>query len=321
MSTKERGRVLVTDGLDDQALEALRASLEVTVREVSAEELLGIVEAFDALIVRSRTKVTRDVVERGSRLKVIARAGVGVDNIDLETATEHGIMVVNAPAASTESVAELTVGLMLSLARKIPQADRSVKMGRWEKSELRGEELSGKVLGLVGSGRIGQRVAEICQTLGMTVIAYDPYLPEKAADEKGIALTDLDAVLQESDFLSIHAALTEETRHMISHRQLAMMKRTAYLLNCARGAIIDEKALAKALREGTIAGAGLDVYEREPPKGSPLLDLGNVILTPHIAASTRQAQWKAGSMVAEQVLQALRGERPAFLVNREVLPP
>ncbi len=320
MTEKERTRkVLVADQLDSEALEALRQRFDVTAKDVSPDELLEMIEGYDALIVRSRTKVTREVLRQGTRLRVVARAGVGVDNIDVEAATKAGIMVVNAPTGSTQSVAELTVGLMLSLARRIPEADRSMKSGQWEKARLKGLELSGKVLGLIGSGRIGSEVAAICQTLGMTVIAFDPYLPQEVAESRGIVLTSLDEVLQMGDFVSIHAALTEETRHMVSHNQLAMMKRTAYLLNCARGPIVDEDALVRALQEGLIAGAGLDVYEREPPTGSLLLGLDNVVLTPHIAASTRDAQRRTGLVAVDQLFKALDGLKPEYLVNREGL--
>jgi D-3-phosphoglycerate dehydrogenase len=215
--------------------------------------------------------------------------------------------------------AELAVGLMLSLARRIPEADRSMKEGRWEKARFRGSELSGKVLGLIGSGRIGSEVARICAAFGMRVIAFDPYLPEEAASERGIQLTTLEDVLRRSDFVSIHAALTEETRHMISLPQLRMMKKTACLINCARGAILDEEALVRALRDGLIAGAGLDVYEREPPSDSPLLRMDNVVLTPHIGASTEEAQRKTGLLTVEQVVKAVIGQQPEFLVNKEVL--
>jgi D-3-phosphoglycerate dehydrogenase len=312
-------KVLVADRLHEEAMEALRERFDVTAKEVSPEELLESIGEYDVLIVRSRTKVTAEVLERGERLRVVARAGVGVDNIDTETATRRRIMVVNAPAGSTQSVAELAVGLMLSLARRIPEANRSMKEGLWEKSKFRGVELSGKVLGLVGSGRIGSQVAHICQAFGMTVIAFDPYLPEEAARESGIQLTSLEDVLKRSDFLSIHAALTDETRHMISLPQLRTMKRTAYLINCARGEIVDEEALVEALREGLIAGAGLDVYEREPPEDSPLLSMENVVLTPHIGASTAEAQRRTGLLVVEQVVKAVAGQKPEFLVNREVL--
>lgn len=312
-------KVLVADRIHEDALAALQARYEVTAGEPSAEDLLAQVGGYDALVVRSRTKVTREILEAGHRLRVVGRAGVGVDNIDTAAATARGVLVVNAPAGSTQSVAELTVGLMLALARRIPAADRSMKAGGWEKGAFRGTEMAGKVLGLVGSGRIGGAVAGICQAMGMSVVAHDPYLPEEAARERGVRLTTLEEVLQTSDVVSIHAALTEETRHMIGERELALMKRTAYLVNCARGPIVDEAALVEALQRGAIAGAGLDVFEVEPPVGSPLVKLDNVVLTPHVAASTVDAQRKTGLLIVEQLQKVLEGGRPDFLVNPEAL--
>ncbi len=312
-------KVLVADKLDEEALRALAKKSDVVAEEVSPEKLLRVIQEYDGLVVRSRTKVTAEVLERAERLKVISRAGVGVDNIDIPAATKKGVMVVNAPAGSTQSVAELTVALMLALARRIPAADGSLKGGRWEKSRLQGVELCGKTLGLVGCGRIGSKVADICLGLGMSVLAFDPYLREDTAAEKGIRLTSLDEVLEESDFVSIHAALTDETRHMIGKAAFQKMKRTAYLVNCARGPIVDEQSLVEALKEGQIAGAGLDVFEREPPLGSPLLELENVVLTPHIGASTQEGQRRTGLLAVEQLLKGLGGEEPEFLVNREVL--
>lgn len=312
-------KVLVADKLDEEALRALAKKSDVVAEEVSPEKLLRVIQEYDGLVVRSRTKVTAEVLERAERLKVISRAGVGVDNIDIPAATKKGVMVVNAPAGSTQSVAELTVALMLALARRIPAADGSLKGGRWEKSRLQGVELCGKTLGLVGCGRIGSKVADICLGLGMSVLAFDPYLREDTAAEKSIRLTSLDEVLEESDFVSIHAALTDETRHMIGKAAFQKMKRTAYLVNCARGPIVDEQSLVEALKEGQIAGAGLDVFEKEPPLGSPLLELENVVLTPHIGASTQEGQRRTGLLAVEQLFKGLGGEEPEFLVNREVL--
>ncbi|MEE9174304.1 MAG: hydroxyacid dehydrogenase [Thermoplasmata archaeon] len=312
-------KVLVTDPLHEEALQALRRGCDVTVREVPSEELPDVIEGFDALIVRSRTKVTRDVLTRDAGLRVVGRAGAGVDNIDVEAATERGISVVNAPGGNSQSVAELAVGLMISLARRIPEADRTTKAGRWEKTRLRGGELAGKVLGLVGSGRIGSLVAQICQDLGMETVAYDPYVDPVAAQERGISLASLEQVLERADFVSVHAALTEETHHLLSGPQLALMKPTAYLVNVARGPIVDEEALVAALKAEKIAGAALDVFEREPPSGSPLLTMENVVLTPHIGAFTDEAQRRTGLLVVEQVMKVLEGDVPEFLVNPEVL--
>ncbi|MFQ5918852.1 MAG: hydroxyacid dehydrogenase [Thermoplasmata archaeon] len=312
-------RVLVTDPIHDDALKELRRRYDVLVRDVAPEELPAFIEGFDALIVRSRTKVTRDVLTRDAGLRVVGRAGAGVDNIDLEAATERGIPVVNAPGGNSQSVAELTVGLMLSLARRIPEADRTTKAGGWEKARFRGGELAGKVLGLVGLGRIGSLVAQIGQDLEMETIAYDPYVEPVAAQERGIWLASLEQVLERSDFISVHAALTEETHHMVSGPQLALMKPTAYLLNVARGPIVDEDALVEALDTAQIAGAALDVFEREPPTGSPLLAMENVVVTPHIGAATEEAQRRTGLLLAEQVTKVLEGEVPDFLVNPEIL--
>jgi D-3-phosphoglycerate dehydrogenase len=312
-------RVLVTDPIHDEAVQALRRNYDVEVREVASNELPEFIEGFGALIVRSRTQVTRDVLARDAGLRVVGRAGAGVDNIDVDAATERGIPVVNAPGGNSQSVAELAVGLMLSLARRIPEADRTTKAGGWEKARLKGGELGGKVLGLIGLGRIGSLVGQIAQDLGMETLAYDPYVEPVAAQERGIWLASLEQVLERSDFISVHAALTEETHHMVSRPQLAAMKPSAYLINVARGPIVDEEALAEALGEAQIAGAALDVFEKEPPARSPLLTMENVVLTPHIGAATDEAQRRTGLLVAEQVTKALEGEVPDFLVNPEIL--
>jgi len=307
--------ILVTDGLDPSAVSILRKVHQVDLRELSAEALLEAIAAYDALIVRSRTKVTKEVLSRGKRLKVVGRAGVGVDNIDVEVATSRKVVVVNAPTASTVSVAELAVGHMISLFRHLPEADRSVKAGKWEKAKLEGRELFGKTLGLFGSGRIGAEVARRAQAFGMRVIAYDPYLPPTAAESLGIHLVDKERLFRDADVLSIHAALTAETRGIVGRSELATMKRGAILVNCARGEIVDERALAEALRAGTIGGAALDVFEKEPPVGSPLLSAPNVVFTPHLGASTIEGQARGGAIVAEQVLKVLEGNRPEFVVN------
>lgn len=311
-------KILVTDGLDADALAALRKAHEVDVKEVVGKELLGILPAYDALIIRGRTKVTREVLARGTRLKVVGRAGVGVDNIDVEEATRRKIAVVNAPASSTTSVAELAIGHMISLYRHLAAADRSVKEGRWEKKNLAGREMRGKVLGLVGSGRIGSEVARLAKAFGMEVLAFDPYLRKEDAARITIRLVSKERVFTESDIVSIHAAFTPETRGLVGAKEFALMKRTAILVNCARGEIVQEAALAEALRAGMIAGAALDVLEREPPAGSPILDAPNVVFTPHLGASTKEAQARAGLVIVEQVIQVLAGGRPEFLVNKEV---
>jgi len=311
-------RVLVTDGLEAAAMAELRRSAEVDAIEADAKQLLDLIPNYEALIVRSRTKVTAEVIGRGTKLRVIGRAGTGVDNIDVRAATARRISVVNAPTASTISVAELAIGHMISLARHLPEADRTMKDGKWEKKRFEGTELHDKVLGLLGSGRIGAEVAKRAHAFGMDVIAYDPYLLPKAAEERGIRLVSLEELLRESDFLSVHAALTPETKAMIGPAQLRAMKRTAFLVNCARGEILQETAVAKALADGVIAGAALDVFEKEPPTGSPILSAPNVAFTPHLGASTREAQARAGEIVVDEVVKALRGQRSEFAVNPEV---
>lgn len=311
-------KVLVNDSIAEDAVDLLRAKHEVSAEEYDADELLDNIHLYDAIIVRSRTKVTREVIQKGENLKVVGRAGVGVDNIDVQAATERKIPVVFSPRGSTVSVAELALGHMLSLARNLVLSDRSIRAGKWEKKRFMGTELQGKVLGLVGAGRIGGEVAERAHAFGMRVLAFDPYLSEEIAAKIGVELIDLPDVLKESDFISIHAILTPETKGLISQKELDMMKTSAYLVNCARGGIVDEGALVTALEEGSIAGAALDVFENEPPKDSPLLKLDRINFTPHLGASTKEAQIRAGTIVAEQVLKVLNGDVPDQVVNREI---
>lgn len=311
-------KVLVNDGIAEEAIEMLKSKHEVTARFHDKDELLNVIQDYDALIVRGKTKVTREIIEKGEKLKVIGRAGIGVDNIDVSCATKRKIPVVNAPRSSTISVVELTIGHMISLARHLPYADKSMKAGMWEKKKLMGIELFGKTLGLVGCGRIGGEVAKRADALGMKVVAYDPYLPQEVQDKICARFITLEDVLSISDFVSIHAMLTDETRGMIGREQFEMMKDTAYVVNCARGPIIDETALVEALEQGKIRGAALDVFEKEPPEGSPLLSAPNVAFTPHLGASTVEGQIKAGTTTAEQVDKVLAGEKPDFVVNRQI---
>lgn len=318
LTADETMRILITDGLEADAIASLKKVHQVDVAELDAKQLLDQIPAYDALIVRGRTKVTKDVLAKAGHLRVVGRAGVGVDNIDVNEATARKVLVVNAPSASTVSVAELAIGHMISWCRFLPQADKSVKEGKWEKKQFEGHEIYGKTLGLIGSGRIGAEVAKRAQAFGMTVIAFDPYLPPEVAQKINVALVDKETVLRQSDFISIHAALTPETRGMIGARDLAMMKKTAVLVNCARGEIVQEAALADALKTGALAGAALDVYEKEPPVGSPLLSAPHIVFTPHLGASTHEAQTRAGAVIADQVLKALEGKKPDFLVNPKV---
>lgn len=318
LGSAEIMKILITDGLEADAIASLKKTHQVDVAELDAKQLLEQIPAYDALIVRGRTKVTKDVLSKATNLKVVGRAGVGVDNIDVNEATARKLLVVNAPSASTVSVAELAIGHMLSWCRFLPQADKSIKEGKWEKKQFEGHEIYGKTLGLIGSGRIGAEVAKRAQAFGMTVIAFDPYLPPEVAQKINVALVDKEIVLRQSDFISIHAALTPETRGMIGAKDFALMKKSAVLVNCARGEIVQEAALADALKTGVLAGAALDVFEREPPTGSPLLSAPHIVFTPHLGASTHEAQTRAGAVIADQVMKALAGQKPDFLVNPKV---
>ena len=309
-------RILVTDPLDPAAVQALRkAGHDVDERKLRPEELLREIPPYDALLVRSETKVTKAVLGVADNLKVVGRAGVGVDNIDVNAAKERGVAVVNAPLAASNAVAELTIGHMLSLARMLPRADATTRAGQWEKKSLKGVELSGRTLGLLGVGRIGGRVAELARAFGMKVVVYDPYVSAEKAREMGATKLDApDAVVSQSDFVSVHTPLTPETKHMVGKDLLAKFKRGSFLLNVARGGIVDEQALYHAVKEGHLAGAALDVFEEEPLKATPLAELPNVHFTPHVGASTAEAQLKAGMMVAEQVRKVLAGEKAEFRV-------
>lgn len=309
-------RILVTDPLDPAAAEALRkAGHAVEERKLAPDELLKAIPDYEALLVRSETKVTKAVLGVADKLKVVGRAGVGVDNIDTAAAKERGVAVVNAPLAATNAVAELTLAHMLALARQIPRADPTTKAGKWEKKGLMGIELSGRTLGLLGVGRIGGRVAELAKAFGMKVVVYDPYVDAARAKEIGVAKVETPAeVVAQSDFVSVHVPLTPETKHMVNEDLLKQFKKGAFVLNVARGGIIDEKALFDAISSGHLGGAGLDTFETEPLKESPLAALPNVVFTPHLGASTSEAQSKAGLMVAEQVRKVLAGEKAEFRV-------
>ncbi len=315
----KKPRVLVAEKIAASAITLLEeGGVEVRVQTgLSREELLGAVAEVDALVVRSQTRVDRELLSAGRRLRVVGRAGIGVDNIDVEAATRLGILVVNAPQSNVVSAAEHTLGLLLALARKITLADRSLRSGRWERERFEGVELNGKVMGIVGLGRVGTLVAQRASAFGMRIIAYDPYVPEARAARLGIRLLPLEQVLREADVVSVHVPKTPETVGLLGERELSLMKPGALLVNTARGGIVDEEALYRALREGRIGGAALDVFAREPCTSSPLFELENVVVTPHLGASTREAQDKAGRAVAEQVLLALKGEFVPYAVNVE----
>ncbi|MDD3982402.1 MAG: phosphoglycerate dehydrogenase [Candidatus Omnitrophota bacterium] len=304
-------KVLVSDPLSEEGLKILQESggLQVDVRtDLTPEQLKGVIGDYDALVVRSATKVTRDVISAAARLKVIGRAGVGLDNVDLEAATQKGIIVMNTPAGNTMSTAEHTVSMILSLARNIPQASASVKRGEWKRSKFTGVELYGKTLGIVGLGRIGTEVAKRAFSFGMRILAFDPFLSRQVAEELGIEIVELKELFKRSDFITIHTPLTADTKHLISTEQFALMKKGVRLVNCARGGIVDEAALAAAVKEGKVAGAALDVFEKEPVSpDNELLKLDGVITTPHLGASTEEAQVNVSIEVAEIVRDALLG--------------
>ena len=313
-------KVIIADSINEKGISDLKEVAEVVVdTSITPEELVKAIKDFDAIVVRSRTKVTREVIENAPKLKIIARAGVGVDNVDVEAATEKGIMVVNAPESTSITVAEQTMGLMLALSRKISIADKSVKEGKWEKSRFMGLELNNKTLGIIGMGRIGSQVVIRSKAFGMDAIVYDPYISEEVAKDLGVDVVDLETVFKESDVITIHVPLTPETKHIVSTDAFEMMKDSAFIINCARGGIIDEDALYTALSENKIGGAALDVFENEPPEDSPLLDLDNIVVTPHIGASTAEAQRDAALIVANEIITVFQGGSPRNVLNMPVL--
>jgi D-3-phosphoglycerate dehydrogenase len=310
-------RVLVREPIADAGVELLRSRFDVDVDQTS--ELSEVIGRYDGIIIRSATQITADLIEQAERLKVIGRAGVGIDNVDVDAATRRGIVVANAPESTVVSAAEQTVGLLVALARNIPQAHAALKQGRWERSRWSGVELDGKTLGVVGFGRIGQQVARRALGLGMRVLAFDPYVSEERFRELGAEpAASLDDVLAESDVLTLHSPLTNETHGLIDSEAIAKMRDGARIINAARGSLVDEEALAEAILSGKLAGAALDVFSEEPYTG-PLLELDQVVVTPHLAASTDEAQDRAGVIIAEQVVAALDGDRVTNAVNIPVV--
>jgi D-3-phosphoglycerate dehydrogenase / 2-oxoglutarate reductase len=297
-------KILVAEDISKKALEVLGSEDGWTVRNLAATKGSSVekeIRDADALVVRSATKVTAELLGHAPRLRAIGRAGVGVDNIDLEAATRRGVVVMNTPGGNAASVAEHALALLLALARRIPAADSSVKQGKWEKKKLQGVELRGKTLGLVGLGKIGSEVARLAAGFGMKVLAFDPYVSSLLAREQNVRLVSLEDLLESSDVVSLHASATPETHHLINRRTLALGKRGLRLINCARGELVDEAALLEGLESGQVAGAGLDVFENEPPRHSRLVAHPNVVATPHIAGSTEEAQEIVGIRIAEQV--------------------
>jgi D-3-phosphoglycerate dehydrogenase len=303
-------RVLIADPISKSGIETLSKYCEVDVKTgLSKEDLLKIIPYYDALVVRSETKVDRDVISAGKNLKIIGRAGVGVDNIDVDSATERGIIVVNAPEGNTISACEHTFALMLSLARNIPDANASLKRGEWKRKEFIGVELYGKTLGVIGLGRIGLAVSQRALSFGMEVIGYDPYISKERITEMGIKPVSLDELYANSDFITIHTPLTADTKNLIDRSAFLKMKRGVRIINCARGGIINEQDLIWAIEEGIVAGAAIDVFEKEPPPSdSPILKNSKIIVTPHLGASTVEAQERVAQIVIEDILRMLRGE-------------
>jgi D-3-phosphoglycerate dehydrogenase len=312
-------RVVLADEIAPEGVRLLEQTERLQVDDragISAPELVSVIGGYDALIVRSRTKVTAEILEAGDRLKVVGRAGVGVDNIDVDAARRRGIRVLNAQSGNVISAAEHTLALMLALVRHIPQADASLRRGEWERSRFRGIELHGKTLGLLGAGRIGSEVARRAAAFGMQVVVYDPYLSVERAREVGAELTTLADLLERADLITVHVPLTDETRGLIGAEAIAAMKPTAYLINAARGGVVDEMALAAALESGKLAGAALDVFEEEPVRADhPLLSLENVVAVPHLGAATKEAQANSGLEICKAVRDALIASDTRSAVN------
>ena len=315
-------RVLVADQVPKESLEDLYAHAQVDFKpDLKPEQLKEMIADYDALIVRSKTQVSADVIELGKNLKVIGRAGVGIDNIDVDTATRKGIVVVNAPTGNIVSAAEHTFALMLALARNIAQANNQLKSGKWQREQFIGTELRNKTLGIIGLGNVGSELAKRVRAFEMRVIAYDPFVSEDYAQRLKVTLVTFDQLLREADYITLHVPLTTTTQNLLGAAELAKMKPGARIINCARGGLIDEKALLKAIRQGKIAGAAFDVFTKEPITDSPLFEEERIIVTPHLGASTVEAQTNVARDVAEQVLTVLQGQFSRYAVNAPNIPP
>jgi D-3-phosphoglycerate dehydrogenase / 2-oxoglutarate reductase len=301
-------KILVSDSISEVAIKDLQKSgADFTYSpEISKEDLLKQIPNFDALIVRSRTKVTSEVIQNAKNLKVIGRAGVGTDNIDMKAAKARGIRVVNTPNALTNAVGEFTIALMLCLARKIPLADSSLRRGKWLKSSISGQELKGKVYGTIGIGRIGARVAELAHAFGMEIMANDIIpIPDELIQRLGVKVATQDEIFRSADYVDLHVPLTPETEGLVNYSKMSKMKKSSYLINTSRGKVVNEEDLLKAINEGLIAGAALDVFDTEPPTRDDLLKNERVVLTPHIAGQTEEAQSDAGKLVVQQILELI----------------
>jgi D-3-phosphoglycerate dehydrogenase len=301
-------KVLVSDSLSEHGIKILKKGTEVDVKTgMSPEELKACIGEYDALVVRSQTQVTEDVIEAAKNLKIIGRAGVGVDNIDIEAATQRGIIVINAPEGNMISAAEHTIAMMMAMSRNIPQANQSMREGKWDRKLFMGVEVRGKTLGVVGLGRIGTEVAKRAQGMEMNILAYDPFISEERATDLGVKLTTVEDIVSNADYITVHTPLTKDTRNLIDREEFEKAKPGVRIINCARGGIINEEALAEAVASGKVAAAAIDVFTSEPPTGSPLLDLDNIIVTPHLGASTKEAQVNVAVDVAEQIINFNQG--------------
>jgi D-3-phosphoglycerate dehydrogenase len=301
-------KVLVSDSLSEHGIEILEKGTEVDVKTgMSPEELKACIGEYDALVVRSQTQVTEDVIEAAKNLKIIGRAGVGVDNIDVEAATQRGIIVINAPEGNMISAAEHTIAMMMAISRNIPQANQSMRAGKWDRKLFMGVEVRGKTLGVVGLGRIGTEVAKRAQGMEMNILAYDPFISEERAADLGVKLTTVEDIVLNADYITVHTPLTKDTKNLIDREEFEKVKPGVRIINCARGGIINEKALAEAVASGKVAAAAIDVFTSEPPTGSPLLEQDNIILTPHLGASTKEAQVNVAVDVAEQIINFSQG--------------
>jgi D-3-phosphoglycerate dehydrogenase len=315
-------RVLIADPVAQDGIDRLAREAEVVVRTgLAPDDLRAIIGDFDALVVRSETRVTADIIAAGTRLQVIGRAGVGVDNIDIPAATQRGIIVVNAPTGNTISAAEHTIGLMLALARHIPQAYASLCSHEWKRSQFVGVELRGKTLGIIGLGQVGSEVARRARGLEMRLLGHDPFVPEERARSLGVELVELHRLLGDADFITVHTTLTPGTRGLIGPDEIALMKPSVRLINTARGGIIEEEALVEAVHSGRIAGAAVDVFSKEPAPDTPLAGEPHIVVTPHLGASTAEAQERVAVDVAEQIAAVLRGEHAPYAVNAPLVPP
>ncbi len=309
-------KVLVSDPIAEQGIEILKKEVDVDIATgLEPSELIKRIGNYEALIVRSETQVTKEVINAGKKLKIIGRAGVGVDNIDVNAATERGIIVVNAPEGNTISAAEHTIAMMMAMSRNIPQANASLKSKKWDRKKFMGVEVRDKVLGVIGLGRIGSEVAKRAQGMEMKILAYDPFISPERAKDLGVQLTTVQDIVKRADYITVHTPLTKETKDLISTKEFAIMKKGARVINCARGGIINEEALAIAVKDGIVGGAAIDVFTKEPPFENPLLELDRVIVTPHLGASTEEAQINVAVTVAEQIVNALKGHPVKNAIN------